>query len=322
MENVDNMQNTAATVVFATRTVCPACNSPDRTEIYSARFVEDPVLKFFERKFENKETVLRLVQHENYVLQKCENCTLVYQSNILSDLYLAKLYDEWLINHDAEKELGKEKTGLGDSLYYAQEVLKLIKYLNRHQSEIDVLDYGMGRGWWVRMAMALGCNAYGTDLSSALIEDAQSRGINTIRNEELEQHKFDFINTEQVFEHLANPLEVLKRLRRTLNEKGIVKISVPDGRSIEKDLRFMDWTAPRNSKRYLMPITPLIHINTFNYQSIVTMGKCAGFKPISIPLRHEYCLISGLTVRDLMKTLVRPIYRRIRKPTYVFLQFE
>lgn len=67
--------------------------------------------------------------------------------------------------------------------------------------------------------------------------------------EEIPQHQFDFINTEQVFEHIPKPLETLRYLKKALKTNGVLKISVPTANDIEQRLEIMDWKIPKRGSR-------------------------------------------------------------------------
>ena len=98
--------------------------------------------------------------------------------------------------------------------------------------------------------------------------------------EEIPTHQFDFINTEQVFEHLSQPLETLEYLSKALKPHGIIKISVPNGWNIEEKLAIGDWDASKESPQSLNPVAPLEHVNCFTYQSIIKMAQLVGLKPL------------------------------------------
>lgn len=303
---------------FIKRSECPACKEKNCVEIYSCDFLKDPVKKFLERKF-SRNDIFEYFKGARYNLYECKNCSLVFQNEILNDFFMNKLYDEWLNYFDAEIHECCAKTfTLNTASYYVQEIVKIINFLKKEPSAIDVLDFGMGWGRWCLMARAFGCNSFGAELSNKRAEHAKSNGISVIEINKLNKYEFDFINTEQVFEHLPEPFDILKLLKKSLKDEGIIKISVPDGRNIKKRLKLMDWTAPRNSKQFLMPVTPLIHINCFNYKSIIAMANKAGFKHIHIPFKCEYSSTYNLSTKNVMKNAIRPIYRRLMKKTYLF----
>jgi len=308
--------------VFFERIVCPGCEFATSSSVFHAPFSAPRMRKFMERKFKDPEAILEVLGDAEYDLRKCARCGLIYQRYVLNDEYSALLYGKWLLEGDAESELSKETLLPSEHVLYANELLAVGRFFGRPHHRLRVLDYGLGCGWWCRMATALGFEAVGTDLAPSLVMQARARGVTAIEIEQLATERFDFINTEQVLEHVTRPLEVLRQLRRSLKPRGVIKVSVPDGRGIEGRIPRMDWTAPREDKRYLMPATPLIHINTFTEESIGAMGREAGLSPARVPLHCEYSVLDATRPKALLKSLLRPLYRRASHATYVFLQAD
>jgi SAM-dependent methyltransferase len=280
------------------------------------------MLKFLQRKFQDPAAILKFVGGGEYDLRKCGRCGLIYQGYVLNGEYSTILYDKWLLEGDAEAELSKEHLVPSDHLMYANELVAVGQFFGRPHHLVRLLDYGLGMGWWCRMGTALGFDTVGTDLATNLVTGARDRGIPAIQVSQLATERFDFINTEQVLEHVTQPLEVVRQLRKLLKSRGVIKVSVPDGRDIERRIPSMDWTAPRADKRYLMEATPLIHINTFTHDSIRAMGRAAGLSVAAVPLSGDYSVIDATDPKTLVKSLLRPIYRRAMGTTYVFLQAD
>jgi len=306
--------------VFNERTSCPGCEFGESISLFRAAYADAVMGQFLRRKFKNPAAILDTLGDAVYELRKCGRCSLIYQRYVLNDEYSAVLYDKWLLEGDAEPELSKEWLPPSDHVLYANELLSVGRFFGRPHHRIRILDYGLGTGWWCRMGTALGFEALGTDLASNLVASARERGIPAIEVAQLASERFDFINTEQVLEHVTQPLDVLRRLRGALKPNGVIKVSVPDGRGIESRIPVVDWTAPRADKRYLMEATPLIHINTFTQDSIRVMGSRAGLKVASVPLRDDYSVLDATGAKALLKSLLRPLYRRAKRTTYVFLQ--
>jgi len=309
------------TNAFVERESCPGCGFHQSKMIYSVGLLDEPVVRFFFRKL-TKHSMLPLFEGTKYELQKCSACGLIYQHYVLTDEFTELLYDDWLINCDAEPELSRVHIQTDRAIYYANELVGLARFFEKPTREITILDYGAGIGWWCRMAAALGFDVYGTDISMERVENLMSGGISTVPYGNLPRQQFDFINTEQVFEHLARPREVINRLADALKPGGILKVSVPQGRRLERRLKGMDWTAPRGSRHFLGSATPLIHINTFTYNSIVAMGEAAGFVPAVVPLPKWYSIVNLTSLKAMSKSLALPIFRRLDKSTYVFLKLQ
>jgi SAM-dependent methyltransferase len=88
----------------------------------------------------------------------------------------------------------------------------------------------------------------------------------------------DFINAEQVFEHLPEPLAALQNCHRWLKPGGILRIAVPNGSRILSLVEGKKWHFDT------MPTIPLEHINTFTPQSLRSFGERNGFRAIHPPL--------------------------------------
>jgi 2-polyprenyl-3-methyl-5-hydroxy-6-metoxy-1,4-benzoquinol methylase len=168
-------------------------------------------------------------------------------------------------------------------------MVDLVSFFNERPHNLKFLDFGMGWGKWCLMAKAFGCQVYGLELSESRIAYAKKHGITVLAKEHLLQHEFDYINTDQVFEHIPEPLETLKELIECLKLNGIIKISVPNGNKIEQVLESMDWNAKKGQRNSLNAVAPLEHINCFKTKAIKLMASQSGLELTEIPkVRQHY----------------------------------
>ena len=305
---------------FNRRRQCPACKSEEYKEIYSCQFNKSPIKEYLESFYLPQGRVeFEYLTHSIFILIECNHCGLIYQQEIANDFLMAKIYEEWI---DPVKTFELSKTNaLDDYMYYAQEIIPIISYFNALPSQLKFLDFGMGWGQWCQIVKAFGVESYGTEISKARVEHAEENGIKSVLWGDLQKHNFHFINTEQVFEHIAEPLETLIYLKKCLRPQGLLKISVPNGANIKRRLRICDWKAPKGSKNSLNSIAPLEHINCFTYESIIKMATMAGFQQVKLPLRIQYAYsIHGKTLRQILKSLIKPLYRNMVNTTYIFLR--
>ena len=296
---------------FVERNDCPGCGQSVCTELFSARLLDHPLSDSIERNFGvTGIDVFEIVKDVKYRLLECSNCELIFQLNCFTEDFMEQIYQQRSLAPEVQaRDSGKP---LRLSAYYAEEVVALLKMFNRNPGDIDVLDYGMGWGHWCSMAKAYGCNTFGFDVSECKKDFARKNGITVI--DELAGKSFDYINTEQVLEHVLYPLETVKMLCHSLKPGGILKISVPNGERINKT-RLLDATDPANMGLNL--VSPLMHINTFNYKAIVTMAENAELKPVRIPVSNQYSNIHLLNVKQAVKAVLRPLYRRFIRTTYL-----
>lgn len=307
---------------FFNREECPSCKSQDQHPVYSCGFTESPIKEYLNSFYSPQGYVeFEYLEGATYTLIECNSCGLIYQKEIPNDELMDRLYEKWI-----DPEMAFKRHLEGDDLllfsYYAQEIMQLIAYFGKPPSALSFLDFGMGWGKWLRMAKAFGCNSHGLELSQRRVEYAKSNGIEILDWNRLPSGAFDFINTEQVFEHIAAPLDTLNHLKKSLKQNGLIKISVPDGSVIKRRLKVMDWNAPKGSRNSLNPVAPLEHINCFNRNSIIQMAEIAGMEPVNLPLLTQYQFSTGwYRTKRILKNLLFPVYRNVlRKGTYLFFR--
>ena len=198
----------------------------------------------------------------------------------------------------------------------------MIASSGKDPSSLSILDFGMGWGAWALMAKAFGCDSFGSELSAERIQHARSNGIKVISWDEIPQNRFDFINTEQVFEHIPEPLETLRHLGSGLKTDGILKISVPFADDIERRLSLMDWKSSKGSSNSLNPVAPLEHINFFRRQSLSKMAGLAGFEELLIPIKTQIQYATKWHgAKKIAKNILSPFYRNIQKKgNHIFLR--
>ena len=305
---------------------CPGCESKGNTTIYSCGFQQQPIRQFLEHYYSQRISI-EYFNEATYILDKCNNCGLIYQREIPNDFLMKKLYQDWL---NPKKKTGnyRDSARLYAKLDYharnTREIMMLIAYFKVDPEKLHFLDAGMGYGSWCLMAKAFGVNVSGIELSRYLIELGKSRGLNVISWNELEEKRFDFINTEQFFEHVGNPLETLRYLKKSLKTNGLIKISVPDGGKLKRRLDVFGWTTQKSTKNHLLLVHPLEHINCFNRFSVIQMAKLVGLKEVKMPIWLQYIYSTNWRpVRRMIKNLFRPIYYNVlQKGTYLFFRRE
>lgn len=286
---------------FNARVTCPGCRSNDLRNVYSAAYHEDPIKRYVEDFYSAQGKIeSKYLADAHYTLLECNKCGIIFQKEIPNNFLSNKIYEEWI---NPQKTFEKYEL-THDFDYYsqlAQEIIMIIKYFQVKPSALKFLDFGMGWGNWCRIAQAFGCEVKGMEISESRIKYAQSQGISAISWNQLSDQKFDFINIEQVLEHLSDPLETMISLKKYLKGNGIVKISVPCGDDIKNRLAIMDWSAPKSSPISLNPVAPLEHINCFNTSSLNKMAFFAGFQEIDMPIQVEIQSYSKNSYNDLLK---------------------
>lgn len=235
---------------------------------------------------------------------------MIFQEFIPDDFLMNKLYEEWI-----DPEFVKQETFRRPLPYYKQkanEITDAIQFFNKEPHELKFMDFGMGWAEWCILSKAFGVDTYGMELSEERIKHAKANQIKIVSWDELPQHQFDYINTEQVIEHIADPLETVKYLSGSLKKGGLLKISVPNGNTAERNLKLLDWDQPRDAEYSLHVVTPLEHINVFMIESIIKMADQCGLKPTYAVRKQRFGEDIGL--KEFLKLKLGPYYRKIKPP--------
>ena len=307
---------------FESRAECPVCASNSPKTIYKTQYDEPPIKEYLEGFYAPQGRIeIEYLRGATYVLCGCDICGLIYQRDIPTDALIERLYEYWIDPHKVFEKHQKQD-GLGYYSCYAQEIMQIISYFDKMPSSLCFLDYGMGWGKWALMAKAFGCDSYGFELSKERIKYAKGNSIKVISWAEIPQYQFDFINCEQVFEHIPEPLKTLRHLKKALKPNGILKVSVPDANDIERRLKIMDWKAPKGTRDSLNPVAPLEHINCFRRKTLAKMATEARMEEVFILIKQQdknKTYWGG--IKQIAKNVLWPIYRNLlKKQNYVFFR--
>jgi 2-polyprenyl-3-methyl-5-hydroxy-6-metoxy-1,4-benzoquinol methylase len=307
---------------FDRRRECPACASGRFRIVYQSQYDEPPIKDYLVDFYSPQGIVeFEYLKGATYVLCECAACGLIFQRDIPNPALMEKLYEQWIDPHKVFSQRQKEDD-LAYYAHYAQEIMQIISYLRKEPSALRFLDFGMGWGKWALMAKAFGCDSYGTELSLERTDYAKANGIKVITWDEIPRQRFDFINTEQVFEHIPEPLQTLRHLKTALKTNGILKVSVPTANDIRRRLKVMDWQIPKGAKNSLNPVAPLEHINCFRRGSLLKMASEAEMEEVLIPVMVQYSHTTDWSgPKKVVKNILRPIYRNLlKKQNYIFLR--
>lgn len=140
-----------------------------------------------------------------------------------------------------------------------------------------ILDVGSGPGFFLAHGKKRGWNVTGIEPSSKAAKHARSLDLNIIENflswETAKQmEKYDVVHMSKVLEHIPNPIELIEVAKDLLDIDGLIYVDVPNDYSpFQKALRVACdykpwWVAPPH------------HINYFDFDSLSTLLKKAGFK--------------------------------------------
>ncbi len=293
---------------FVSRAACPVCNSTDLHSICSVPYTASPIGDYLRWYYGpiGPGVEFEYLANVNYTLDECLDCGLIYQRDIPGPTLMSRLYDHWL-DPAIVRDLERKERRASHYFWAAHELARVLCYLDRPPSEVNFLDYGMGWGNWCLLAKGFGCNVYGMELSEARTTEGVENGITVLSPTQLGDMRFDFINSEQVFEHLPAPSAQLQTLAKSLKPDGVIRIGVPHAHDVKTRLALWDWTAADDTANSLNAVAPLQHINCYSGRSLATLGAQAGLHEINIPSCHN----DVRCATDIARVLIRPLYHRL-----------
>ncbi len=263
---------------FTARETCPLCGCIKFDIIVSALYTDPRVMNFI-TKYYGGRVPTDIFSGTPYEIRQCAECGLFRQAYTLNDSLSFQLYEKWI---DSKDSLNKKLYG-DAQLYrtYAEEMSVIISLTEKMPHEINVLDFGMGWGFWCRMAQAFNINVTGFELSKKRLRYAEKMGIKTISSLSGSKERYDFINAHQVFEHVSDPVGLLKELCRLLKSGGAIRLSTPNAGHEIKEFITETWKADKNA------FHPLEHLNGFCKKTLIRLGETASLTEIeNVPLSH------------------------------------
>jgi SAM-dependent methyltransferase len=223
---------------------------------------------------------------KRYRLADCASCGCLYQVEAPSPDYLSTFYQEGLYGGDAPLPAAVQPY---EFEHAARELAMVVRFVEAQGVEPRVLDFGGGNGDWCRLAATAHLDVSSSDLSSHAFPSLEAAGIRCYSPSKLPRERFHFVHTEQVFEHVVDPLPVARGLWESLLPHGVLQIGVPYDPTVREKLRQPDWRAPKHTSRSLNAVAPIEHLNHFEPRSLDALARRAGFAPLNV---------DGWTLRD------------------------
>jgi ubiquinone/menaquinone biosynthesis C-methylase UbiE len=194
----------------------------------------------------------------------------------------------------------------------------IMKFLSdRLPSEARLLDFGCAAGEFVKVAVEYGFDAWGCDYSEAAVAYGRKKyGLQLIQGQvesiPFDDNSFACISMLELFEHLSNPLEALKEIRRVLSPSGILFIETPNYLPYYYFERYLNFLIPLYCKvtgKIDLPWFPFDHKYHWTEGTITKMLSRAGFVncqthfiknfrleiPVDRPWSHSFRLYAGFS---------------------------
>jgi SAM-dependent methyltransferase len=286
---------------FEERSRCVACGSTSRDEVWSGRLGDEPWRGWIERHRYSGDPLAAL-GGERFRLVRCLECSMLFHSRVLSPAGLAQLYGHWIDDDQVaafEEAEGRRAPGAAyDEARQNVKHLLRLKSLAGRDGTLRVLDFGCGEGRFVRLADALGLEAWGVDASPSRRARARRLGLRV--HESVEDARragatgLDAVTLIETLEHLVDPRAALDEAASILRPGGALLVEVPDARGI---------AGPPRSFEELRVVQPLEHVNAFTPATLERICREAGFAPVRRPVAHVTASI-GDVVRGALARLL------------------
>lgn len=153
-----------------------------------------------------------------------------------------------------------------------------------------LLDVGCSTGWFLEAATSAGCACYGIEPDEFFYRRLESRrppGVQVVhgffaRDVPASWEPFDIITFHDVFEHLTEPLAVLRAVRERLAPGGLLVLSLPtaDGFAFRLGRLLCAAGVPQPLERMFQVQYPFPHLFYFTRSSLATLAGRAGFEPV------------------------------------------
>ena len=257
------------------RTSCPITGEP--AEVIFSRPYSLPALASFVTHAPLREALA----DKPYEIRSCPASGLVFQTWVMEEAELAGWYSPAKDREFFMGKIGEQK--LHWFAHLTEEILVM-----RQMIPVPVpvvLDFGCNWGKWASMALAHGCEVYAVEVNRDAAAFCASRGIKMVTLADLKSLKFDFINVDQVMEHLSDPRTIARELAASLKAGGMMKWSTPHHPKLPGLLRAAesDGTNAVLNPVTLDPLEPLGHVNLFCGTTLEVLGRQVGLQPVQLP---------------------------------------
>ncbi|MFM8475235.1 MAG: class I SAM-dependent methyltransferase [Planctomycetaceae bacterium] len=153
----------------------------------------------------------------------------------------------------------------------AAQAARLRSLIESEEGTCSLVEIGCGDGSFLSHAAKHFDHVSGIEPSARFAQEAEAKGFQVLRayvseNMSPPNQLYDAFVSRQVFEHLPDPLDVLKGIRRMLKKGAVGLIEVPNGERALRLGRFFEFFPD--------------HVNYYSVNSLVDLASRAGFSVI------------------------------------------
>ena len=225
----------------------------------------------------------RLLFHiAQFQIVRCNRCGLVYLTPQVPSDKLSGIYQETYWASPAAKDLGYTDY-LGDrDLYRRTFRRRLERHVLPHVRRGRLLDVGCAAGLFLQEASRAGFEAAGVDVSRPMVEFARKElqlehvALGTLQDCRFADGAFDVVTLWDVVEHVPDPPELLREVRRVMSRDGYLILETQNERSLFARLMGRRW------HHYKVPE----HLFHFGPETCARLLRETGFDVVSWTSRN------------------------------------
>ena len=225
---------------------------------------------------------------------ECGACCFRFCGQTLSDYWTSIFWNDVYLPEESQSKIFKASKRRSNIAIWSKLSQFLLSGRIADGETINVLDFGSGWGDFLLTARAPGVRTVGVEISPPKVEFAKQHGIEIYPSiadipGDLRFHAF---HCDQVFEHIADPLSVMRQIEPLLAPEFIGFVSVPnysDDRVRSLATRINAGTDVQDKD-----LITWDHVNYFSPQTFSRFLAVSQFVPIALP--------DGKPVRELNET--------------------
>ena len=187
------------------------------------------------------------------------------------------------------------------NVYYCESNLSTPEFVERRLDEIvrgfapyrqsnRLLDVGFGAGGLMQAAGRAGWQVLGAEVSTPAVEQAQRLGFEVFHGELAAAHypdnSFDVVTAVEVFEHVPDPISLLREMARILRPGGLMWATTPHIGGLSGHLLKLQWSI----------VCPPEHLQLFSITGMKRALAMTGF-------RKRHIVAQGVNPYEIIQVL-------------------
>jgi 2-polyprenyl-3-methyl-5-hydroxy-6-metoxy-1,4-benzoquinol methylase len=212
----------------------------------------------------------RFAEHvaEGFDIRKCLTCGVAFHTEFSNEEELLDYYAHYYVEEN-----------LAFSPITEGRFQSLVCTFDLYRTTNHILDVGCGSGHFLKVAIAMGWSAYGTEIASGAFDQLARLGIKSfcgkLDSANYVDGFFDVVYCSEVIEHLLDPSTLLREIARILRPGGLLYLTTPNFNSLSRRLLGSKWRVIGKE-----------HICYFTPASLAGAIREAGFRKVAVKTRN------------------------------------